>query len=100
MIYYFPSSFNKDDQYITQIVYLADLEMAKKISTGTKISQFNALRGTYTNKKRFGFTPIPLYALVKDDSWIVQADSENDSKSYESIYGKSSRSRIEQVQKS
>lgn len=98
MIYYFSSPFKKDDQYITQIIYLADLKIAKQISTGTKISQFNALRGTYTNKKRFGFKPIPLYALVKDDRWIVQADSENDPKSYESIYGKSNRSRIEQVQ--
>ncbi len=76
-------------------MYLDNLKIAKQISTGTKITKVNAMRGAYANKKRFGFTPIPLYALVKDDSWIVQADSEIDPKSYESVYGRSSWGRME-----
>ena len=97
MIYYFASSLKKDDHYISQSMYLDELKIAKRISTGTKISQSNALRGAYSNKKRFGFTPIPLYALVKDDSWIVQADSEIDPNTYESVYCRSIWGRMEQV---
>ena len=94
MIYYFSSSLKKDDHYISQIIFLDMLRAAKKISTGTNITQLNAMRGTTVNKKRFGFTPVPFFALVKDDNWIVQADSDIDSESYESVYGRSIWGRI------
>ncbi len=90
MIYFFGTSLKKEDPYISKIMYFDILETAKKIASGTKITQLNALRGTAINKKRFGFSPAPLYALVKDDNWIRQADSDIDPKSFESIYGRNS----------
>ena len=85
----FASSLKQEDHNISKIIYLNMLKTAKEISIGTKITNFNAMRGAFTNKKRFGFTPVPLYALVKDTHWIVQTDKDIDSKSYKSIYGRS-----------
>lgn len=90
MVFYAASSLKKDDHYVSQILYLDMLEAAKEISIGTNITQLNAMRGTAVNKKRLGFSPVPLYALVNDDNWIVQADSDIDQESYENIYGRSS----------
>ena len=95
IIYFFSSSLKKDDHYISQIISLDMLEATKQIFTGTNITQLNALRGTAINKKRFGYKPVPLYALVKDEGWIAQADSDVDPESYESVYGRSSWGRIE-----
>ncbi len=90
MIYYFASSFKKEDHYISQIMYLDMLEIARELSTETKITEVNSMRGAFSIKKRLGFTPTPLYALVKDNDWIVQADSDIDPKSYGNVYGRSS----------
>ena len=90
MIFYFGSSLKKDDHYISQIMYFDMLEIAKKIATKTTITQLNGLRGGFTNKIKFGFMPVPLYALVNNDNWIVQTDSDIDPESYESVYGRSS----------
>ena len=95
MIYYFGSSLKKEDHYISQVIFLDMLEAAKKISTGTNIVQLNAMRSTAINKKRFRFVPVPLYALIKDERWIVQADSDIDPESRENIYGRSSWGRTE-----
>ncbi|MCK5537003.1 MAG: hypothetical protein KAI79_09260, partial [Bacteroidales bacterium] len=89
MIFYFASSLKNDNNDISQIIYLDILEVAKEISTGTNITQLNAMRGTTVNKKRFGFTPVPFYALVKDENWIVKADSDVDPESYKNVYGRS-----------
>ncbi len=90
MVFAYAYSLKQDDHNISKIMYLDNLKIAKQVSTGTKITQLNAMRGTTTNKKRFGFTPVPLYALVKDDSWIVQVNSDIEPKSYGSVYGRSS----------
>ncbi len=95
MIFYFMSSFKNDNNDISQIIYLDILEAAKKISIGTNIVQLNAMREGFANKKRFSFTPVPLYALVKDSDWIVQTDSDIDPEFYERIYGRNSWGRIE-----
>ena len=90
IIFFFISSLTKNNPFIIKIMYFDMLEMAKNLSDSSKITHFNALRGAMSNKGKFGFTPVPLYALVKDDNWIVQADSDIDPESYESIYGRSS----------
>ena len=90
MIYYFGSSLKKEDHYISQIIFLDMLETAKQISIGTNIVQLNAMRSTAINKKRFRFIPVPLYALVKDERWIVQVDNDIDPESHENVYGRSS----------
>ncbi len=95
MIFYFMSSLKKDDHFISQIMYIDGLRIAKQISIRSKITQVNALRGTSVNKKRFRFSPTPMYALINDDSWTIQADGDIDPKSYESIYGRSSWGRTE-----
>ena len=95
MVGYFSSSLKNDNNDISQIIYLDILEAAKQISTGTNIAQLNVMRGTTVNKKRFGFTPVPMYALVKDESWIVEADSDVDPESYASVYGRSSWGQME-----
>ena len=90
MIFYFISSLKKDNNDISQIMYLDKLQIAKQIATKTTITQLNGLRGGFTNKIKFGFMPVPLYALVNNDNWIVQTDSDIDPESYESVYGRSS----------
>ncbi len=90
MIFYFLSSLKKDNNDISQIIYLDMLEMARELSAGTEIAQLNASGGSYANKKRFGFTPVPLYGLVNNDNWTKQMDSDIDPDSYESVYGRSS----------
>ena len=95
MIYYFSSSLKKDERYISQIMYLNVLEVAKQLSSRTNMTQLNAMRGTTINKKGFGFMPVPLYALVKDVSWIVQKDNDIDAGTYEDMYGRSSWGRTE-----
>ena len=95
MVAYFASSLKNDNNDISQIIYLDILETTKQISTGTNITQLNTMRGTAVNKKRFGMIPVPLYALVQDDNWIVQLDNDIDPESYESIYGRSSWGRME-----
>ena len=95
MIFYFVSSLKKDDHFISQIMYLDGLRIAKQISIKSKITQVNALRGTSVNKKRFGFSPMPMYALINDDNWTIQEDGDIDPKSYKIIYGRSSWGRKE-----
>ena len=95
MIYYFSSSLQKEEHYISQIMYLDVLESSKKISNGTNKAQLNAMRGTAVNKKGLGFEAVPFYALVQDKNWIVQADSDIDPESHKSIYGRDSWGRTE-----
>ena len=86
----FGTALTKEDSYISKAIYLDTLETGKQIASGTKITQLNGSRGTAVNKKIFGFIPVPLYALVKDDNWVVQRDSSIDPESYESVYGRNS----------
>lgn len=95
MIYYFGSSLDKEDPYITRIMYFDMLGVAKKLSIGTNIASLNALRGAFANKRRFGFKPVPLYALVNDNDWVVQKDKDIDPLSYKAIYGRDNWGRIE-----
>ncbi|MCK5539084.1 MAG: hypothetical protein KAI79_19840 [Bacteroidales bacterium] len=97
MIFYFISSLKKDNNDISQIMYLDKLQIAKQIATKTTITQLNGLRGGFTNKTKFGYMPVPLYALVNDDNWIVQTDSDIDPESYESVYGRSSWGRTKSL---
>ena len=90
IIYFFASSLKEDDCYISKIMYFDALETAKKIANGTNISELNAARGAFTNKKSFGLKPVPLYALVKDDNWIVQVDKDIELQDYNEIYGRNS----------
>lgn len=96
MIYFFGTSLKKEDPYISKIMYFDILETAKQIASGTKTTQLNALRGTAVNKKRFGFAPRALYALVKDHNWTVQTDPDIDPSEYDNIYGRDSWGRLKQ----
>ena len=86
----FISSLKKEDHYISKVMYFDALECAKHIANENDISKFNAIRGAFTNKKKFGLTPSPLYALVKDDNWIVKVDQDIDPQYYNDIYGRNS----------
>ena len=94
MILYFGTSLEKEDHYISQIIYLEELKIAKEISNKTKITQVNALRGSFTNKQKLGFTPVPLYALASENDWVVQTDQDIEPEQYDSIYGRSNWGRI------
>ena len=94
IIFFFISSLTKNNPFIIKIMYFDMLEMAKKLTDSSKITHLNALRGAMSNKGKFGMTPVPLYALVKDNNWIVRTDSDVDPESYRSVYGRSSWGRM------
>jgi hypothetical protein len=74
MIYYFGGSLSPADHYVSKVMYLDLLEQARAIAAGSGIDSLNGLAGAFANKKVFGFTPRPLYALVNDPAWIVRTD--------------------------
>ncbi len=95
MIFFFISSLTKNNPFIIKIMYFDMLAMAKSLAVESKITQFNAMRGAMSNKGKFGMTPVPLYALIKDDNWVVQVDSDIDPESYASVYGRNNWGRTE-----
>ncbi|WP_201352015.1 hypothetical protein [Hydrogenimonas urashimensis] len=88
MILYFGGSLNKDDHYISKIWYYDMLEQATTIADRLQIPTINALRGNFANKRRFGFTPRPLYALVNDPEWEIRKDPNIREEEYENLYGR------------
>ena len=65
IVIYFAGYFDRNDHSITTLIYLDKLEMAQKIGKENNIHYVDALRGSFTYKRRMGFTPQPLYALVE-----------------------------------
>ncbi len=88
MIYYFGGSLKKDDHYVSKAMYFDMLDNAKQLASRLNIPALNGLRGAFTNKKSFGFAPIPQYALVKDDRWVVRRDPDIGEEQYDAIYGR------------
>ncbi len=88
MIHYFGGSVKKDDNYISKAVYFDMLSIGKELSLQLNLSELNGLRGAFTNKKSFGYEPVPLYALVKDSAWIVRRDADISEEQYDEIYGR------------
>ncbi len=88
MLLYFGGSLETKDHYISKIWYYDMLEHATTIARKLNIESINALRGNYATKRRFGFTPHPLYALVRDPQWHIRRDSEISDEEYCRIYGR------------
>lgn len=88
MIYYFGGSLKKDDNYVSKAMYFDMLSNAKQLALQLKTSVLNGLRGAFANKKSFGFEPIPMYALVKDEDWVVRRDPDVGEDLYDEIYGR------------
>ncbi len=88
MIYYFGGSLKKDDHYVSKAMYFDMLETARQLASQLNLSMLNGLRGSFSNKKSFGFEPIPQYALVKDDNWIVRRDPDICEQQHERVYGR------------
>ncbi len=89
-----------DDPSNARAVYLLSLYRASPsdISNGATVAvldyaykhgrEIDGLRGAFTLKRKFGFTPSPSYALVNDGDWIVQPQSDLDSEELRRLYGR------------
>ena len=86
IVIYFAGYFDREDHKITSLIYLDKLEMANKISSERKIEIVDALRGSFTYKRRFGFTPKPLYALVNHNSWKVEFSDDLSVEEYHQLF--------------
>ncbi len=86
IVIYFAGYYSRDDYKVSSIIYLDKLERAKEIGKANQISEADSLRGSFTYKKRMGFTPIPLYALVNDDSWEIKFDDDLTREEYYHVY--------------
>ena len=86
LIYYFGTSLKSNDNYISKLMYFDMLDNANKIAFRYNIYSFDALRGGFSNKKRFNFKPKALYALVHDQQWIVKRDSDLTEEEYKAVY--------------
>jgi hypothetical protein len=88
MIYYFGGSLQKEDNLVSRAMYFDILDTSKRLASQLNVSSLNALRGSFGIKKNFGFKPIPLYALIKDDNWAVRWDVDVSRQQYDEIYGR------------
>jgi len=79
LVFYFGGSLDKNNHYVSKAIYLDMLETTKTLARKNDITELNALRGTYENKRRFDFEPQPLYALVNDTSWVIDKEHSLDS---------------------
>ena len=86
LIYYFGTSLKSNDNYISKLMYFDMLDNANQIALRYNIDSFDALRGGFSNKKRFNFKPKALYALVHDQQWIVKRDSDLTEEEYKDVY--------------
>ena len=64
----FCNNFVLRDENIPYILYLDALDMSKK-ECKMMDKVFNAGRGSFSYKKRLGFTPEPMYELVNTSEW-------------------------------
>ena len=92
LIYYFGTSLKANDNYISKLMYFDMLDNAKRIALRYNIDSFDALRGGFSNKKRFNFKPKALYALVHDQQWVIKKDDDLTKEEYTEIY---KRDRVE-----
>ncbi len=88
LLHYFGSSFDVKDPFISKLIYFDLLESAATLAGSSSIGYLDALPGSYGNKKRFGFSPIPLYALVHDPEWVIRRDDSLTQEEYWKLYGR------------
>jgi len=89
MVYFFGGSLRKGDHYVSKVMYFDMLEQASRLATQREADSLNGLRGAFGNKKSFGFTPKPLFALVQDPHWQVRRDPDVDDQQHREAYGRS-----------
>jgi len=88
ILHYFGSSFDASDPLISKLIYFDLLEEAATLANNSSVEYLDALPGAYGNKKRFGFSPVPLYALVHDPKWTVRRDDSLTQEEYQELYGR------------
>jgi hypothetical protein len=82
----FSNCYNFDIRYLQFFIYIDILQTSSSIY---KSSLFiNAGRGSFGYKKRLGFQPQPMYALVKDDRWKKQYNKDITPKETRLLYGR------------
>lgn len=86
VVLYFGGTFETDDCHLSKIWYFDMMEQSTLLACSLGIKSINALRGNFVNKRRFGFVPHPLYALVCDKNWVVARDGSVTKDEYEKIY--------------
>jgi len=88
IIYYFGTSLDARDNEVSKILYLDMLKNAQVIAKKYNILNFDALPGGFSNKRRFLFSPMPLYGLVNDPNWVIRQDPELTLEEYQQLTGR------------
>jgi hypothetical protein len=79
LIYFFGGSFKAENSNLSTIIYSEVLRESKKIANIYNVDLLDGMRGGFGYKQKFGFLPKQLFALVNDESWILNKNESFDS---------------------
>ncbi|MFW3405397.1 GNAT family N-acetyltransferase [Aliarcobacter butzleri] len=83
VIYFFGGPLLRDNN-ISTLIYNDLLKEVKQLN----IKKLDAMRGSFGYKKKFGFKPKPLYALVSDNRWNKMLDSDFSIEEYNKLFNR------------
>jgi len=83
LLYFFGGPLINDNNISTLIYY--DL---LNESNNFKAKSLDAMRGSFGYKKKLGFKPKPLYAMVKDDNWTAIIDKDFTTEEYNELFSR------------
>ena len=86
IFFWFGGPLVSNDKNISTLLYLDILETAKVNTSSYHVKYLDAMRGSFTYKKRMGFTPLPSYALVHDKTWKIKFDEDLSLKETRDLY--------------
>lgn len=78
----------ENDNCISAILYDRFLNNSRKIAKIKNLKYLDAMKGGFRYKQLFNFKPIPLYALVKDNSWQIKLNSDFSVEEYNKIFNR------------
>jgi hypothetical protein len=78
----------ENDNCISAILYDRFLNNSRKIAKIKNLKYLDAMKGGFSYKQLFNFKPIPLYALVKDNSWQIKLNSDFSVEEYNKIFNR------------
>jgi len=82
-VYFFGGPLTNDNN-ISTIIYEDIVQECRRLN----INKLDAMRGSFGYKKKFGFQPKPLYALVGDKNWNKVLDSDFSIEEYNELFNR------------
>ncbi len=73
----FSNCYDNSLDYLQFFTYIDIIKSASELSKlGNSVCFLNAGRGNFGYKKRMGFVPVPMYALVDSKKWIIEKNKD------------------------